>query len=180
MNRDVSPNSDPRQSDQLFTAVYHELRRLASRRLQHERAESLQTTDLVHEVYLRLIGSEQSWQGNTHFFAAAAESMRRILVDRARRRRAARHGGDRLRKELHDSALAAFNSPEEVLVVDELFDTFADEHPKEAETAKLRYFAGFTLDEAATALGISTSTAHRHWEFARAWLFRMLSRCDGP
>lgn len=163
-------------TDKYFESIYDEIRVLASRRLKHERSDAMQTTQLVHEVYLKLHGSEQAWEGNSHFFSAAAESMRRILVDRARRRKAAKRGGEYQRVDLHDSALAAFNSPEEVLVIDDLFEAFAIEHRKEAETAKLRYFAGFTLDETAKALGISTSTAHRHWEFARAWLYREIGR----
>lgn len=163
-----------RKNDKYFESVYAEVRRLASRRLLNERADSLNTTDLVHEVYLKLNGSDQTWVGDSHFFAAASESMRRILVDRARSRKAQKRGGERQRAELHDSALAAFNSPEEVLVVNDLFEAFAREHPKEAETAKLRYFAAFTLEETSKALGISTSTAHRRWEFARAWLFQRI------
>lgn len=164
------------RTDQYFASVYTEIRRLAKRRLQYEQADSLRTTELVHEVYLKLNGSDQCWEGDAHFISAAAESMRRVLVDRARSRRALKHGGQRQRVDLHESALAAFNSPEEVLVVDELFEAFATAHAKEAETAKLRYFAGFTLEEAAKALRISTSTAHRHWEFARAWFFREIRR----
>lgn len=161
-------------SDEYFESVYTAVHRLASKRLRNESADSLNTTDLVHEVYLKLHGSEQSWEGDSHFFSAAAESLRRVLVDRARSRRAKKRGGERKREELHDSALAAFDSPEEVLIVNDLFETFTKEHPKEAETAKLRYFASFTLDEVAAALAISSSTAHRHWEFARAWFYREL------
>jgi RNA polymerase sigma factor (TIGR02999 family) len=158
--------------EELLPLVYNELRALASIRLAKEEEKSLQTTELVHEAYLRLVGSNRQWEGRAHFFGAAAEAMRRVLVDRARRRQRAKHGGDRKRVELHDSAMEAGSSPDEVLMVNELFDRLAEKHSTEAALAKLRYFAGFNLTEAAAALDISVGSAHKYWKFARAWLYR--------
>ncbi len=159
-------------AEELLPVVYNELKTLASRRLAKDGEQSLQTTELVHEVYLRLVGPEQGWNGRAHFFGAAAEAMRRVLVDRARRRNAEKRGADYERVELHDSAMAAGFQPHEVLVVDELFDRLAEKHPIEAQVAKLRYFAGFNHRETAEALEMPISTAHNHWAFAKAWLFR--------
>ncbi len=158
--------------DELLPLVYNELRALASARLAREEGQSLETTELVHEAYLRLVGSNRKWEGRAHFFGAAAEAMRRVLVDRARRKQRTRHGGDRKRVEFHDSAIEAGSSPDEVLIVNELFDRLAERHPTEATLAKLRYFAGFTLAEASAALDISVGSAHKYWKFARAWLYR--------
>jgi len=162
--------ADPCESDELFRIVYDELRRLASRRLARELpGQSWQTTELVHEAYLRLIGSDQSWNGRAHFFAAAAEAMRRLLVERARRKQRNKHGGNRKRLELHDSAGHSEARPEEIVLVNDLFEQFAAENPIEAEAAKLRYFAGMNLEETAQVLDVSVTTAHRYWSFARAW-----------
>ncbi len=159
--------------EELLPLVYDELRALASRRLGKEGApQSLQTTELVHEAYLRLVGSNRKWEGRAHFFGAAAEAMRRVLVDRARRRQRTKHGGDHRCIELHDSAMEAGSSPDEVLMVNELFDRLAESHPTEAALAKLCYFAGFNLTEASEALDISVGSAHKYWKFARAWLYR--------
>ena len=165
-------------STELLPIVYDELRRLANSRLANSPDQSLQTTELVHEAYLRLVGSDQRWQGRAHFFAAAAEAMRRVLVDRARRRHRQKHGGDRQRVELHDSAMSSGCTPDELLLVDDLFDRLAEKYPKEAEVAKLRYFAGFNHREAAEALELPVSTVHDHWTFAKAWLFRELRKGD--
>ncbi len=165
-------------SEQLLPIVYQELRSLAGQRLAKDGEQSLQATELVHEAYLRLIGSDQKWKGRAHFFAAAAEAMRRVLVDRARRRKRQKHGADRQRIELHDSAVSAGCPPDEILVVHELFDRLAAKHPAEGEVAKLRYFAGFNHREAAEALEIPVSTAHSHWTFAKAWLFREYRKSD--
>ena len=162
----------------LLPLVYDELRRLASQRLAKDAEPRLQTTELVHEAYLRLIGTNQNWRGRAHFFGAAAEAMRRILVDRARRRQRQRHGRDIQQAELHDSAISSGHTPEEILIVDELFDRLADKHPTEAEVAKLRYFAGFNHRETADALEVPVSTAHAHWTFAKAWLFREYRKGD--
>ena len=167
-------------SKELLPVVYDELRRLASQWIARETpGNSLQATELVHEAYLRLLGSDREWQGRPHFFAAAAEAMRRILVDRARSRRSLKRGGDRQRVELHDSALDVFESDsaaEEILVVSDLLDLLAEKHPGEAELAKLRYFADFNVTEAAKALEIPISTAHDRWNFARAWLRREVNK----
>ena len=157
-------------SNELLTIIYDELRRLASRRLDREApGQTWQTTELVHEAYLRLVGSDQKWEGRGHFFAAAAEAMRRILIERARRKQRDRHGGRHRRVELHESAVEDGTRPDEIVLVNDLFDEFARQHPSEAEVAKLRYFAGFNLSEIAKALDISVTTAHRYWAFARAW-----------
>jgi RNA polymerase sigma factor (TIGR02999 family) len=157
--------------------VYDELRSLAAQRLAREfPGHTLQATELVHEAYLRLVGTEELWQGKSHFFAAAAEAMRRILVDRARARKSAKRGGGRQRIELHDSAMMSSQgnaAADEILLVSELMDRLAGEHPAEAEVAKLRYFADFNITETAQALEIPVSTAHHRWNFARAWL-----RCE--
>jgi RNA polymerase sigma factor (TIGR02999 family) len=120
------------------------------------------------------VGTDQSWDCKAHFLAAAAEAMRRILVERARRRRRIRHGGDRRRVEFHESALQADAAPDEILLVHDLLDRLAEKHPMEAELVKLHYFGGFNISEAARALGIPVSTAHRQWTFARAWLYHRL------
>ncbi len=159
--------------EELLPLVYDELRALASSRLAREgQHQSLQTTELVHEAYLRLVGLDQKWEGRAHFFGAAAEAMRHVLVDRARRKRRIKHGGNHKRIELHDSAMEAGSSPAEILVVNDLFDRLVEKHPTEAELAKLRYFGGFNLTEAAAALDISVGSAHKYWKFARAWLYR--------
>ena len=172
---------DAAASEELLPIVYNELRQLASRRLAHERpAESLQTTELVHEAYLRLLGPEQAWDGKAHFFAAAAEAMRRILVERARQRKQTKRGGEFKRVELTDAVADDAASPEEVLLVNDVLDRFAEKHPIEAQIVKLHYFAGFNISEAARALGVSVTTAHRHWTYARTWLYRELQRDHLP
>ncbi|MHB8902165.1 MAG: ECF-type sigma factor [Thermoguttaceae bacterium] len=165
---------DPTAAGDLLPLVYHELRRLAAARLARERGgKSLQPTELVHEAYLRLVSPECSshWNGRGHFFAAAAEAMRRILVDRARRRRRLRHGGGRGQVELGDYAAEAPADADSLLALDEALTRLAAEDSQKAELVKLRYFAGFTIDEAAELLGISPATAKRHWAYSRAWLF---------
>jgi RNA polymerase sigma factor (TIGR02999 family) len=167
---------DLRALDQLLPVVYDQLRRLAHQQLAHESpGQSLQTADLVHEAYVRLVGSDQQWQGRGHFLGAAAEAMRRILVERARKRQRIRHGGQFKRVELSETA-AQFGPPaEEVIMVSDLLDSLAAEHPEEAQIVKLHYFAGFNISEAGRALGISSSTAHRHWTYARAWLHEAIT-----
>jgi RNA polymerase sigma factor (TIGR02999 family) len=172
---------DPHAADQLLPIVYNELRQLASRRLAQERpGELLQTTELVHEAYLRLLGPEQAWDGKAHFFAAAAEAMRRILVERARQRKQIKRGGQYKRVELTDAVADDTASPEEVLLVNDVLDRFAEQHPVEALIVKLHYFAGFNISEAARALGVPVTTAHRHWTYARTWLYRELQRDHLP
>jgi RNA polymerase sigma factor (TIGR02999 family) len=165
-------------ASQLLPLVYEELRRLAAQRLAQERpGQTLDATGLVHEAYLRLVGKNgrTPWRGRGHFFGAAAEAMRRILVERARRKRRLRHGGDRMRIALTNVALAEEGTEERLLAVHELVDRLAEEEPAAAAVVKLRYFAGLTIEETAQALEISVRTANRHWAYARAWLFQQLS-----
>lgn len=170
---------DAGATDELLPIVYDELRRMAGQKLGAEAGQpTIQTTELVHEAYLRLVGTDQSWDCRAHFLAAAAEAMRRILVERARRRQRIRYGGGRQRVEFHESAIEADAAPEEILVVNDLLDHLAAKHPVEAAVVKLHYFAGFNISEAARALEIPVSSAHRHWAFARAWLYRRLK--DSP
>ncbi|MFK8111699.1 MAG: ECF-type sigma factor [Rubripirellula sp.] len=160
-----------RHAKELLPLVYGELRKLAAARLALEPSgQTLQPTALVHEAYLRISDSDQGWDSRGHFFAAAAESMRRILVDRARRKLALKHGGDRQRVELHDDAATGKRANEQMLAVHEALDRLEVEDADKATLVKLRYFVGMTLDESATALGISRATAARHWVFAKAWL----------
>lgn len=165
-------SGDVAAAEELLPLVYDELKLLASRRLAKEPSASMQTTELVHEAYLRLVGPNAPWDGRAHFFAAAAEGMRRILIDRARRKQRLKHGGDQHRVGMRDSAIEADSFPAEILVVNDLFDVLTKTHPKEAEVAKLRYFAGLSMNEIADALDISVGSVHNYWKFARAWLYR--------
>jgi RNA polymerase sigma factor (TIGR02999 family) len=162
---------------QLLPLVYEELRKLAAQKLSREPAgHTLQATALVHEAYLRVAGSvDPHWDGRGHFFAAAAEAMRRILVEQARRKGRARHGGGQRRIDLDESGLAAEAPGEDLLAIDEALTRLAELDPKRAELVKLRFFAGLTMPEAAVALGISLATAERYWSFARTWLYAELS-----
>jgi RNA polymerase sigma factor (TIGR02999 family) len=162
---------DERSADELVRILYNELRHLARKQLAREApGQSFQTTELVHEAYLRLLGTDQKWQGEGHFFIAAAEAMRRILVERARKKRSTKHGGGRVRVDLSDAAARPAPSAEEVILVSDLLESLAREHQLGAQIVKLHYFAGLSIREAARALGISSSVAHRRWTFARAWL----------
>ena len=168
---------DPQAAEQLLPLVYDELRRLAAQKLAQEKpGQTLQATALVHEAYLRLVGKgdEPPWNGRGHFFAAAAEAMRRILVESVRRKRRPKHGGDRRRIEL-DEALAVVDPRHDLLALDEVLTQLAAREPVKAELVKLRYFAGLSLEEAAACLDISPATAKRYWAVARAWLFAALS-----
>jgi RNA polymerase sigma factor (TIGR02999 family) len=168
---------DPSAAEQLLPLVYDELRKLAADKLAQEKAgQTLQATALVHEAYLRLVGAEraQQWNSRGHFFAAAAEAMRRILVEQARKRGRLKRGGDRQRLDLDALQLSVPEVADELLALDEALTDFALKHPDKAEMVKLRFFAGLTVDEAALSLGISPSTADRHWTFARAWLYRRI------
>jgi RNA polymerase sigma factor (TIGR02999 family) len=167
---------DRQATEDLLPLVYEELRRLARARMAHERSEhTLQATALVHEAYLRLVAEDgASWVGQAHFFAAAAEAMRRILIEHARRKNAAKHGGQTLRVELDEDitpVAAPCDNLDELLDVDEALDRLATEHPEKAQVVKLLYFAGLNLGEAAGVLGISRTSAYRYWLFARAWLY---------
>jgi RNA polymerase sigma factor (TIGR02999 family) len=170
---------DERATDKLLPVVYNELRRLARRQLADEApGQSLQSADLVHEAYLRLVGSNQEWEGRGHFLAAAAEAMRRLLVERARKKRRIKHGGRYARVELTDAATRLGPAPEEVIIVSDLLDALGKEHPLESQVAKLHYFAGLSMREAGKAVGLSGATAHRYWRFARGWLHKALRDKD--
>ena len=164
---------EPQATERLFPVVYNELRRLAAAKLAHENpGQTLQPTALVHEAYLRLVDADQAqvWNSRGHFFAAAAEAMRRILVDHARHKTAARRGGEWVRAELDEASNAAATPPEEVIAVHEALDQFASQDPLAAELVKLHYFGGFSLEEVAELLGMSRATGYRMWSYARAWL----------
>jgi RNA polymerase sigma factor (TIGR02999 family) len=175
---------DPQASEQLLPLVYDELRKLAAQRLAHERpGQTLEATALVHEAYLRLVASpgresgEESrhWNSRGHFLAAAAEAMRRILVENARRKKSLKRGGDRQRVELDGDRLVGPVPREDLLALDEALARLADRDPVKADLVKLRYFAGLTLDQAAAALGLSPATADRYWAYARAWLHQEIA-----
>jgi RNA polymerase sigma factor (TIGR02999 family) len=166
-------------AQELLPIVYDELRRLATARMAEEKEGlTLQPTALVHEAYLRLTGSdgETKWSGRGHFFAAAAEAMRRILIDNARRRKRLKRGGDRDRVDLDDVAAAATAPGEDLLDVDAALEAFAAEDAVKAELVKLRFYAGLSVEEAAECLDISRATADRYWSYARAWLYDRLRR----
>ena len=171
---DTLQEGDPVAADQLLVLVYSELRRLAAAKMSREApGQTLQPTALVHEAWLRLGGDGQRWENRAHFFGAAAEAMRRILIDRARRKLAARHGGGQQRLDADEIDIAApAKDDAELLAVHEALDQLAAHDTRKAELVKLRYFAGLTIDEAADILGISAPTAKRDWTYARAWLFR--------
>lgn len=167
---------DPRAADQLLPLVYEELRKLAAAKMAQEKpGQTLQATALVHEAWLRLAGAEQHrWDNRRHFFAAAAEAMRRILVERARRRLRVRHGGGLERVDLDDVEIATGVREEQLVAVDEALERLEREDPKKAEVVKLRYFVGMTNRETAEAMGLSEATVERHWAFAKAWLFSQI------
>ena len=164
----------PKAVEELLPLVYDELRRLAAYKMAHEAPnQTLQPTALVHEAWLRLAGPEhQRFEGRTHFFGAAAEAMRRILIERARRKHARRHGGGQERVEFDPAAIAASADDDQLLAVHEALDRLAVSHKAKAELVKLRYFVGMTNEEAAEALGISLATVKNYWAFARAWLYK--------
>jgi len=168
---------------ELLTAVYDELRKLAASKMARESAgQTLQPTALVHEVWLRLGGEQQpAWANRAHFFAAAAEGMRRILIENARRKRAVRHGGELKKVSASETGfdIAGADSDEELLLVNEALDLLAAHDARKAELVKQKYFIGLTLEEAADALGISHRTAKRDWAYAQAWLFNEVQRLRG-
>ena len=168
---------DPHAAEQLLPLVYDELRKLAAQKLAQEKpGQTLQATALVHEAYLRLVaksaGAEPQWDTRGHFFAAAAEAMRRILVEAARRKGRDKHGGGLNRHDVTDLPIAAPQVDEDLVALDEALTRFAEIEPQKAELVKLRYFGGLTIKDAADALGISQATAKRHWAYSKAWLFR--------
>jgi RNA polymerase sigma factor (TIGR02999 family) len=167
-------DGDSRAGEQLISLVYAELRRMAAHHMGGNSDQTLQPTALVHEAWLRLGGEQMAgWQNRAHFFGTAAAAMRSILVDRARRRKALRHGGGQERVELEDNAFADGKAcDDQILAVHEVLDKFAAQHPEKAELVKLRYFAGLSVREAAEVLGVSEPTVHRWWAYGRAWLAR--------
>ena len=173
---------DARATDELLPLVYEELRTLAAQKLSHEApGQTLQATALVHEAYLRLVCDEtRSWENRGHFFAAAAEAMRRILVENARRRRRLIHGGAQHRIELDEGDLVAEGPSVDMLALDEALVRLAAEDAPLAELVKLRYFAGLTLEQVAEIQGITRRTATSHWAYARAWLHRVMTSGDSP
>ena len=180
---------DPHAAEQLLPLVYEELRRLAAHKLAHEKpGQTLDATALVHEAYLRLVASEERgspekgphWGSRGHFFSAAAEAMRRILIEQARRKGRQRHGGGRQRVELLEQEVATTPGDEQVLLLDDALNTLADIRPQAAEIVKLRFFSGLTIEETASLVGISPRTARRLWVFARAWLRREMERLADP
>jgi RNA polymerase sigma factor (TIGR02999 family) len=170
-------HGDPSAASQLLPLVYDELRKLAAHHLAHQTpGQTLQPTALVHEAYLRLVGDPEGehWDSRGHFFAAAAEAMRRILVENARRKGSQKRGGDRARADFDVGELAAPELHEDLLALDEALDRLAEADPEAARLVQLRYFAGLTLAEAAQVLGVSARTADRLWAYARAWLHQAL------
>jgi RNA polymerase sigma factor (TIGR02999 family) len=170
-------SGDPSAAEQLLPLVYDELRRLAAATLAREQpGQTLQATALVHEAYLRLVDVEvaQRWDSRRHFFAAAAESMRRILVENARRKKRHKHGGKMRRESLNDVEIEAPASALDLLALDEALAKLAAHDPEKAAIVKLRYFTGLSHEEVAHVLGISTITAKRHWRYARVWLHRQM------
>jgi RNA polymerase sigma factor (TIGR02999 family) len=170
---------DPHAVGQLLPLIYDELRKLAAQKMAQEApGQTLQATALVHEAYVRLVDADraQHWNSRGHFFASAAEAMRRILVENARRKRRLRHGGGRKRLDVDAIDLAADVADERLLALDEAMTKLAVEEPTVAEVVKLRYFAGFTIEQTAEVLGISVRTANRHWAYARAWLHQQLEQ----
>jgi RNA polymerase sigma factor (TIGR02999 family) len=168
---------EPHAASQLLPLVYDELRRLAAARLAAEPSgNTLQPTALVHEAYLRLVGTPEGdrWDHRGHFFAAAAEAMRCILVDAARRKKAAKHGGGLHRHDANDLPLAAPPVDDDLVALDEALTCFAQVEPQKADLVKLRYFVGLTIEETAAALGISPATAKRHWAYSKAWLLQAM------
>ncbi len=171
-------NGDGQAAEKLLPLVYDELRKLAAAKMAQENpGQTLQATALVHEAYIRLVDVDkgQHWDSRGHFFSAAAEAMRRILVERARRKQRVRHGGERLRISLDKVDVASTDSSKDVLALDVALAHLASEEPNVVKVVNLRYFAGFTIDETASALGISVRTANRHWAYAKAWLFQHLT-----
>ena len=170
---------DAQAGEQLLPLVYEELRKLAAHKMAKESSDhTLQATALVHEAYLRLVGSnhKQNWDNRGHFFAAAAEAMRRILVENARRKQRIKHGGGRVRVDVELIDLPTHLPPEELIALDEALEKLHQQDPTKAKLVSLRYFAGMTIEQAAVFLQISRVTAHRYWTFARVWLHREMTQ----
>lgn len=173
---------DLQAADRLLSAIYQELKRLAARKLNRERpGHTLQATALVHEAYLRLLGNERAqWENSAHFFGAAAEAMRRILVESARRKARLKHGGGLERREIDEADAIAMSDPIDMIALDEALEKLTREDKVKADLVKLRYFAGLTAEQAGRVLGISRATADRYWTFARTWLFDEMTKGDEP
>ncbi len=171
-------HGDAKAADELLPLVYEELRKLAAHKMASEApGQTLQPTALVHEAWLRLVGSENpKFEGRAHFFGAAAEAMRRILIDRARRKHAQRHGGSQQRVNVEDIEISAVTEDHQLLAVNEALDKLAARDTAKAQLVKLRYFVGLTIEEAAQMLGISEPTAKRWWTYARAWLYNEITK----
>jgi len=174
-------SGDAKAAEELLPLVYEELRKLAASKMANESPnQTLQPTALVHEAWLRLAGNENvKWDGRAHFFGAAAEAMRRILIDKARRKQARRHGGGQQRLDIDEVEIAAPAKEQELLDMDEALEKFAALDKQKAELVKLRYFVGLTLEESARILGVSTPTAKRWWAYSRAWLYRQIQGNSG-
>jgi RNA polymerase sigma factor (TIGR02999 family) len=175
---EAAQRGEPSAATELLPLVYDELRKLAAAKLARESpGQTLQPTALVHEVWLRLMGDEnREWNGRAHFFGAAAEAMRRILIENARRKRAVRHGGGQSRVDIQEFEIAGAVKDDELLAVSEALERFETRDKQKAELVKLRYFVGLTTEEAAEVLGISVPTADRWWNFSRAWLFEEIQK----
>jgi len=174
-------SGDPSAAEQLMPLVYDELRKLAAARLAHERpGQTLQATALVHDAYLRLIGpagqDPRNWKDRGHFFAAAAEAMRRLLVERARRKKSIRHGGGQQRIDLETQLCISADGDDAVLAINDALERLRAEEPEAAQVVTLRYFAGLTIKEVAAAMNVSVRTVNRHWTYARTWLYRDLEK----
>jgi RNA polymerase sigma factor (TIGR02999 family) len=172
---------DARAADELLPLVYQELRHLAAQKMSREQpGQTLQATALVHEAYLRLVGTEdKNWDGRAHFFSAAAEAMRRILIEKARQKKRFKHGGDHKRIALDDIDFGVEAPSDDLIVLDEAIAKLTAEDPVKAELVKLRYFAGLTVEQTAKMLKISRATADRYWAYARAWLFHEMNKGGG-
>ena len=173
---------DAKAADKLLPLVYEELRRLAAQKMSHERpGHTLGATALVHEAYIRLVGAEaQNWSGRTHFFAAAAEAMRRILIENARRKQRYKHGADYNKVDMNDSEITIEGPSTDLIALDEALTKLAEEEPTVAELVKMRYFVGLNLEQAAAILGVSRRTADRYWAYARAWLYQQITEAEKP
>ena len=169
-------NADATQK--LLPLVYEELRRLAAQKMSRETpGQTLQATALVHEAYIRLVGSDaRSWANRAHFFAAAAEAMRRILIENARRKQRLKHGADRRRIDINDVDIAIEGPSIDLVALDEALSKLSEEDPESAELVKMRFFAGLTLDQVAAVLGISRRTVDRNWAYAKAWLYQQITK----
>ncbi len=173
-------HGDARAADELLPLVYQELRKLAAHRMKQEKpGQTLQATALVHEAYIRLVGAEnQNWNSRGYFFAAAAEAMRRILIENARRKKRLKHGGDRQKVDLDQAELPIDGPSDDLIALDEALEKLANTDKASADLIKLRFFAGLTMEQAAKILGIPRRTADRNWAYARAWIYRAIKKGD--